>query len=110
MTIFPNIQVSTNGLISFGRSVSNPSPEPFPTSTADVFWSYIAAPFWSNISTTTSGSVSWELINSDDTLTLVSNLIQAEVGDNYFSGMWMLVAYWENVQSPNTNMVRKVPM
>ena len=88
--------------------MSNASPEPFPTSTADVFWSYIAAPFWSDISTTTSGSVSWELINSDDTLRQVSNLIQAQTGDNYFSGTWMLVAYWENVLLPNTNMVRMI--
>lgn len=88
--------------------MSNPSPEPFPTSSVDVFWSYIAAPFWSDITTTTSGSVSWELNDSDDTLREVSNLIQAEVGDSYFTGTWMLVAYWENVQPPNTNMVRKV--
>lgn len=102
------MQVSTNGLISFGEGSSNADPELFPTSTPDVFWSYIIAPFWADFSTTTGGLVSWEIHNtslSSDLIAQVNQLIQVEYGDEDFSGTWMMVGFWEDIPSSTQQSV-----
>lgn len=94
------MQVSTNGLVSFGRPFTDRDPETFPSDTSDVFWRYIAAAFWADWLTLTSGNVSWELhtaLSSRSLLEEVDDLIQREYGDTNFTGSWMLVAFWENV-------------
>lgn len=97
------MQVSTNGLISFGRNFSESTPDIFPPSTPDTFWRYIVAPFWADFNTMMNGSVSYDIYtmeNSSDLLNNVNTLIQIEHGDSFFNGEWMLVAYWEDIQSP----------
>lgn len=91
--------MSTNGLISFGRSVSSSNPVLFPSTTAIIARSYIVAPFWADFDTTIGGSVSWWTETSDSiSVGAVSNFItqQQQYGD--FSGTWMLVASWEDMQ------------
>ena len=97
------MQVSTNGMITFGRSFEESTPEDFPPTDADTFWRYIVAPFWADFNTTIYGSVSYELYTSNssaDILNQVNQLIQLEYGDDSFIGDWMLAGYWENVTSP----------
>ena len=94
--------VTTNGLVSFGRPFTTSSPEVFPSTDSDIFWRYIAAAFWANWDTSDSGTVSWELHtrqHSEDLLESVDTLIQVEYGDTNFTGLWMLVSFWENVTS-----------
>jgi hypothetical protein len=95
--------VSTNGLISFGREVSNSNPVLFPSTTAIVARSYIVAPFWADFDTTTGGQVSWwiETGSSIQVLT-ASSFIQQQYGDEDFSATWMLGAFWENLQPGNS--------
>ena len=103
----PN-QVETNGLITFGRQVLSSTPETFPTENADIFWSYIVAPFWSDANTSTNGSVYWEIHiveQSAAMLNQVSNLVQSQYPESQFSGTWMLVATWKDVLSPTLTMV-----
>lgn len=86
--------------MSFGRPFTSRNSESFPSSTIDVFWRYIAAVFWADWLTLTSGTVSWELhtaLSSQSLLEEVDDLIQREYGDTNFTGSWMLVAFWENV-------------
>ena len=94
--------MSTNGLVSFGRAFTSSSPELFPSTESNIFWRYIAAIFWADWDTTNSGVVSWELHTSSESELLVNQvdtLIQMEYGDTNFTGLWMLVASWENVTS-----------
>ena len=87
-------------MISFGRSFISSDPQLFPSTTSDVFWRYIAAVFWADWHTLTSGTVSWEVHTRDSSQSLieqVDNLIQEEYGDTNFTGSWMLVGFWENV-------------
>lgn len=93
-------QVSTNGLVSFGRPFTSRDPTTFPATTSDVFWRYIAAIFWADWLTIGSGKVSWELHTANSSQSLleqVDDLIQREYGDTNFTGSWMLVTSWENV-------------
>ena len=93
-------QVSTNGLISFGREVSNSNPVLFPSTTAIVAQSYILAPFWADFDTTEGGSVSWWIEQAESSVSIgyASNFIQNEYGDGDFSATWMLAANWEDLQ------------
>ena len=100
---YTDVQVSTNGLISFGRSFSGSEPALFPTSSSDTFWRYLVAPFWADFNTTFGGIISYEIHNSSfssDLLNNVSQLIQMEYRDVDFNGDWMLVGYWEDLNSP----------
>ena len=91
--------MSTNGLISFGRIVSNSDPVLFPSTAAIIAQSYIVAPFWADFDTTTGGSVTWwiEEASSSAAIGAVSEFIQQEYGSADFSATWMLVAYWEDI-------------
>lgn len=93
-------KVGTDGWISFGRTINDSSPEIFPTTTAEVFWTFIVAPFWSNLDTTQGGNVSWEIHNatlSSDDVTRVNDFIHDEYGDMEFNGTWMIIGFWEDV-------------
>lgn len=94
------LQVGTDGWITFGRSLQASEPELFPSSSADIFWTYIIAPFWGDLSTVDSGIVSWEIHNttlSPELLNDVDTFISVEYGDEYFNGTWMIVGFWENL-------------
>ncbi len=63
---------------------------------------YIVAPFWSDVSTRSAGSVAYEVYTNQTDLPLlhkVNKYIQ-DVEKNQFSGTWMLVAEWNSVQGP----------
>lgn len=93
-------------MVSFGRPFTSNDPEIFPSTTSDLFWRYLTAVFWADWDTLSGdGSVSWELHNSSasqDLLAHVDDLIQREYGDANFTGLWMLVSFWENVTSNNS--------
>ena len=102
MLAYTNIQVSTNGLISFGRGFEESTPEVFPSTNPDTFWRYLVAPFWADFNSTNGGSVSYAIYTSENSGSLLSNvsqLIQSETSDGDFVGSWMLVGYWENLLS-----------
>lgn len=94
--------MSTNGLVSFGRSVTVSDPVLFPGSSAIIAHSYIVAPYWADFDTTSDGSVSWWIEEASISVQFVSNFIQSQFGDEGFTATWMLVAYWEDVQAADT--------
>ena len=102
-------QVSTNGLISFGREVSNSNPVLFPSTTTIVARSYIVAPFWADFDTTTGGQVSWWIQTGSSIQVLTaSSFIQLQYGDEDFTATWMLGAYWENLQPVSQSVYKYV--
>ena len=96
------LQVGTNGIFSFGRDFRQDLPAQFPSLDADVYFSYLVAPYWSNIDTRLDGQVNYEVhvagesSISDSYLGRVSAFIDAEL-DTGFVGNWMVVATWDGV-------------
>ena len=77
----------------------------FPPTSADVFWTYLIAPFWGNLSTISSGLVSWEVHTSSlspDLFDLVNTFISDEYGDDNFNGTWMFTGFWEDLLASET--------
>lgn len=97
-----NLQVSVNGIISFDREFSLDFPENFPSMDGDVHFSYLVAPYWSNVDTRISGSVEYESYfrgdseASDQQMSRVEEFLRDE-GNVSFNAQWMLLASWENV-------------
>ena len=104
-TTSENIQVNSNGYLSFGRSVTFSTPYPFPKSQD---YTYMVAPFWTKQDARIEGEVSFEVHNastSDKLLRQVSSYINNNM-QNSFSGTWMVVAEWNGV--PKNETTRKV--
>ena len=106
------LQVSTNGIITFGSPLFESEPEAFPPDDTDTFWTYIIAPFWADFDTTMGGAASWEIHDrehSSSLMAMVDTFIAEEYGDQNFEGSWMLVAFWENMQpSGQTEVTNKI--
>ena len=90
-----NIQVSTNGIISFSRAFPYHSPHFFPGTS---FYNFLVAPFWTDNDISSGiGSVSYQVHDSaTESLTWVSSFI-TQNHQIRFNGNWMLVAEWRNV-------------
>ena len=91
-----NLQVSTEGYLSFGRAVRC-----CPSLTSDTADSdYIVSPFKADINIANGqGNVSYEvhdISTSPGLLSRVSSFIRQQELNN-FSGTWMLVAEWSDV-------------
>ena len=89
------MQVSTNGILSFGRAFPYHSPHPFPGTS---FYNFLIAPFWADTDISGGvGNVSYELHeNETDAMGWVNTFISQQQQIN-FTGSWMLVAEWRNV-------------
>lgn len=91
-----------NGIISFDRPFSLGSPENFPSMDGDVYFSYLVAPYWSNIDTRRAGRVRYEYYNrgdseiSDRQIARVTDFLQVEQNVTIV-GEWMLLVSWESV-------------
>ena len=95
ITLF-HLQVSTNGLLSFGRGVTYSNPALFPGIDS---YNYLVAPFWANHDIRSTGEVAFQTINSTDDadlLSIVSTFVSQQQGV-HFTGTWMLVADWIDV-------------
>ena len=102
MLVLWKTQVGTNGIFSFGVDFRQDLPTQFPSNNVVVYYSYLIAPFWSNIDTRLDGQVNYEVYVagesslSDNYLGQVSSLINSEQ-DPSFVGNWMVVATWDGV-------------
>ena len=90
------------GIISFDRPFTSTFQQAFPSQSGDIFYSYLVAPYWSNIDTRLDGRVQYETLrlgDSDDVdlrFRFTNNVINSELNPN-FTGNWILLANWENV-------------
>ena len=86
--------MNTNGVISFLRSVSTFTPNPFPIAND----ARMIAPFWADIDTTRGGTVWYRETTEDSLLDRATDEIK-----NYFPrflrfrASWVFIATWENV-------------
>ena len=87
-------QVTSNGLLSFDRSVNFFRPVLFPNS---VNYSYLVAPFWADHDPRPAGQISYETHdNRSEVLSIVNRFMSQQTGMN-FEGSWMLLASWDDV-------------
>ena len=65
---------------------------------------YIVAPFWSDMDTRSSGSVSYEVHTNTTSMLLLHkvNKYIRQQEQNNFAGTWMLVAEWSGISNPGT--------
>ena len=89
-------QVSSDGLISFGKPVVYSYPAKFPSNYAGIRNAYLVAPFWIFNDIRTAGSVSYVTINNKDALQLVSKYISTYYNTS-FSAKWMLAVQWKGI-------------
>ena len=93
--------MGTNGIFSFGEPFVENSPAYFPSLLSSVYFSYIVAPFWSDIDTRLEGTVQYKTYSSassDEAVVInsVANFINNESG-LIVNANWMLVATWSGV-------------
>ena len=99
--LLPFSQVGNNGIVSMGWEFPHRDAALFPTEQADIFYTYVAAPFWGDADTRKAGEVYYEVHAtgtpaSDDLINRVSAFIHTEEGVT-FVGNWMLVVHWNAV-------------
>ena len=95
------MQVSTNGLISFGLSV--------PFTTGGLFYATninqydVVAPYWIDNDASLNGIVSWQIHNSgdsilsDDIIHRVSNFIRMNTNSTNFNGKYVFIGNWSEM-------------
>lgn len=87
-------QVTTNGMITFGE----PSVECCPVRFEDIPSTSVpfVAPYWIDNDPSIGGNVSYAVFQSGSVIDDVS-LFLSSVEGTLFRGIWMLVAYWEDL-------------
>ena len=91
-----------NGIISFDQAFALDSPQNFPTIEARIYFSYLVAPYWSDVDTRREGRVRYESYyrgdspESDQQMGMVEDFLEQEEGVVMEVG-WMLLASWEEV-------------
>ena len=98
------MQVSTNGVISFGL--------PFFYFNAFLFYMnmqhHVVAPYWIDNDARLNGIVSWQMHNSgdsilsDDIIYRVSNFIRMNTNSTNFSGRFVFIGNWSEWQIHNS--------
>ena len=94
------LQVGDNGVISFGSPFLFHRPSLFPTNIETIRHRFVVAPFWADVDSRRSGLIRYQVLDatkhSNATINEVSSYISQTVNES-FSGLWMLVAEWQNV-------------
>lgn len=87
----------------FGNEHANHfSPEPFPGTSATVFFGYLIAPYWIDADLRRGGNITWEILVSDggnttnQYLSQVSEFIE-EQQNTTFVGNWMMMVNYNRI-------------
>ena len=100
------MQVSENGVISFGKPWKYSHPQLFPTDDYYIQQSFVIAPFWSDNDIRKEGTVRYTVVHPEDNNANGNNvgpfdmakvIITNNANDADFSGTWMLVVQWDKV-------------
>ena len=101
--VAPYIQVGTNGIISFGLEFPHYSPSLFPTTSAETYYDFAIAPYWTDNDARLNGRVSWEMYSTgdgdttDDIIQSVNEFINANTNETDFAGTFLFVSFWEGM-------------
>ena len=89
-------KVNTNGAISFERTVSQYTPQPFPLGDNRV----LVAPFWADVDIRQRGKVSYqEIVNpvSDEFIRAKTEITTAFNKQAKFTPTWLFITTWDKV-------------
>lgn len=100
------LQVSTNGLISFGRPFYLWHPRQFPSNDPAISSANILAPYWSDNDIRNSGEISYGSFQYGDSaegnyyLGLISTYVRFIYPNTsqQFEGNFVIIAYWNQVR------------
>ena len=83
------MQVSTNGVVSFGATFIGHYSRPFPLSTSDI----LIAPFWDNFNVENGGQVLFRLSDSQTLLNKVGSTINDTLEFDFTPTMLFIVTW-----------------
>ena len=98
-----HLQMSTNGVISFGVEFSHFFPSLFPTESAVTYYDFAVAPYWTDNDARLNGRVSWEMYSTgdsavtDDIIDDVNTFINTNTNETDFVGNFLFVGFWEEM-------------
>ena len=96
------LQISVNGVISFGEHFPLYSPELLPGTTAAVHYAYLVAPYWVDGDLRRGGNITWEVLVAgsssvaDDYLTQVSEFVEDQQNTT-FVGNWLMIVNFNKI-------------
>ena len=88
-----NQQLSSNGLVSFGRSYIAHAPPPFPLG-PDLA---VVAPYWDDIDLRGLGELHYQIVSGTSSVINQVNSFLSSYSGVAFNANWILWAYWYNV-------------
>ena len=94
--------MNTNGAISFTAAISQYTPDPFPTNTSRE----IIAPFWADVDTTGTGSISYRETTNADLLQRANSDIRKAFPTILFSSHYLFIATWDHVGFYNSQTAK----
>ena len=86
------MQVSTNGVVSFGANFTDYNTRPFPLSTSDI----LLAPFWDDSNVVIGGQVLFRLSDDQTLLNQVGSIINNTLEYN-FTPMMLFIVTWDRI-------------
>ena len=91
-----DVQVTTNGYFAFDREMSSCCITSFDSVDS---YNYIVAPFLSDIDTSTTGEISYEIHTTNNSPEVISryNEFVRSKDESKFIGTWMIIAEWKRV-------------
>ena len=96
-------QIATNGILSFGRDFPHFLASLFPTESAETYYSFAVAPYWTDNDARLHGRVSWDMYSTGDTdvtdaiIQDVNNFINLNTNDTNFVGNFIFVGTWSEM-------------
>ena len=108
------LQVSTNGVISFGSQFSDYKAVLFPHNNgSNIYQTYVVAPYWTDNDARLYGNVSWEMysigdsLESDNISGRVNLFIRTNTNSTNFYGSFAFVGTWSEMhQYPSRHYER----
>ena len=95
------MQVSTNGVVSFGYDFTDSISRPFPLSTSDI----LIAPFWDDSNVENGGQILFRLSDNQTLLNQVGSIINDRL-EYDFTPTILFIVTWNSIPafggSPNT--------
>ena len=95
--------MATNGILSFGRGFSHFFASLFPTESAQTYFEFAVAPYWSDNDARLYGRVSWEMYSTGDDATTdniiesVNSFINMNTEEIDFAGNFVFVGTWSEM-------------
>ncbi|XP_025032001.1 alpha-tectorin-like [Python bivittatus] len=88
-----SVFVNNNGVVSFGKNVSQYTPDPFPLDDGVPF----VAPYWADVDNVIAGNIFWRQTQDPTLLSRFTADISRYFPDISFTPIWMFLATWEGV-------------